>query len=286
MNDHKAWCLIGFPDDEGVNNVGGRIGASKGPGIFREMFGKINGRQEVRSCMEDFDNIPFHLSSLEEKHRQAIDMLRENQARYGFSVLVGGGHDYVYCQLKGIHQAYPDKIIGCINIDPHFDMREPKQKFSSGSPFYVALEEGIIKGGHLIEFGIQLHSNAPELWDFAARQGVHTILFEELRHGKAAEKFDRALEELNTVCDLIIISLDMDSIAAPYAPGVSAPAAEGFTPTDIFEMMGLAGKTDKVCSLGIYELNPNYDIDNRTARLAATSAYYFCSEKLQKAGTI
>jgi formiminoglutamase len=82
--------------------------------------------------------------------------------------------------------------------------------------------------------------------------------------------------------DAIVISLDMDAIQASFAPGVSAPAIEGFQPSEILEMMLIAARDPKMVSLGIYELNPEFDVDDRTARLAATAAFHLLDERLRR----
>ena len=275
------WCLLGFPDDEGVKNVGGRIGAAKGPRVFREFFQKINGRTDVKKDMMDLDDVVWRIDKLDEKHESAIEAVEENQCLYDFSIIVGGGHDYSYCHLKGIRNSYKNKVIGCINIDPHFDMRKPDPEITSGSPFYMALKEGVIKGQNFVSFGIQPHSNGPALWKFADKNKVRTVLFEELRNGKSVELFRECLEDLALNCDVVVVSLDMDAFTAPFAPGVSAPAIEGFTPSDVMEFIKIAAGEEKVKSLGIFELNPNYDVDNRTAKLAAGIAYYFAEGKIK-----
>jgi formiminoglutamase len=154
--------------------------------------------------------------------------------------------------------------------------------FTSGSPFNVALTERIIEGKHLVEFGIQEHCNAPELWDFAKSHGVKTVTFPELREKSVRAVFEETLNTLAENCDVVVVSFDLDSVAGPFAPGVSAPAVEGFTPTEAHQMMEVSGSQDKVISLGIYELNPRFDRDNLTARLAATSCHYFAQSKLEK----
>ena len=274
------WCLLGFADDEGVKNVGGRIGAAKGPRTFREFFYKLNPRNDVISDMTDLEDAVFRIDELEEKHSDAIEAVQQNHPLYDFSIVVGGGHDYSYCHLKGIKNALPKKKIGCINIDPHFDMRKPDPDITSGSPFYLALEEGIIKGRDMVCYGIQPHSNGPALWDFAKKHKVKVIEFNKMRFGKSSTRFKEALRDLAERVDVIVLSVDLDSLSAPFAPGVSAPAVEGFTPSDIMEMIGIASVERKVRSLGIFELNPNYDQDNRTARLAAAIAYYFAAGKI------
>ena len=62
----------------------------------------------------------------------------------------------------------------------------------------------------------------------------------------------------------------MDSCAEAYAPAVSAPSADGFTPRQAIEAAFLAGKQEQVRLFEVVEFNPLYDRDNQTARLAAT----------------
>ena len=110
---------------------------------------------------------------------------------------------------------------------------------------------------------------------------MNLVKFDDLRGGKAVSGFRKALEYLEERTDQIVISLDLDSLQAAFAPGVSAPAPEGFMPSEVMEMLMLAAEKPKVVSLGIYELNPLFDLDDRTARLAAALAYKFASIKLQ-----
>ncbi|MFZ6053110.1 formimidoylglutamase [Halocola ammonii] len=278
----KNWSILGIADDEGVKNVGGRIGAAQGPQSFSTFYNKLKPHFPVNDSLENEIDFDLGTGSLSEKHEAAIEKISSISQSKDFSVIVGGGHDYIYCHLAGVSRAFPDKTIGCINIDPHFDMREPKPKFTSGSPFFVALSEGVIDGKNLIEFGIQEHCNAPELWDFAKSHGVKTVTFPELREKSVKEEFSKVLNELASRCDHLVVSFDLDSVASPFAPGVSAPAVEGFTPTEAHQMMELSGSHDKVKSLGIYELNPRFDRDDVTARLAATSCHYFAQSKLEK----
>lgn len=90
------------------------------------------------------------------------------------------------------------------------------------------------------------------------------------------------MKKLRTRCDAIVISLDLDAASAADAPGTSAPQSEGFSASEIVEMMEIAGADKKVVSLGIFELNPMLDIDERTARLGATAAYHFISRALRR----
>ena len=260
-------------------NVGGRLGAAHGPAAFRKAFKKFKGRDGVLESLAMSADVSPIRSNVEENHRQAADLICQAHKNHGLSVVVGGGHDHGYSHLLGISQALSGGKkalrLGCINIDPHFDLRKPAPLITSGSPFYLALQSGVLDPSRFIEFGIQRQCNAPELWDYAEKRKVETILFEKLRNGKAVSGFSHALKKLSSRCDAVVISLDMDCVETAHAPGVSAPVAEGFTPSEILEIMRIAASQKKVCSLGIFELNPEHDIANRTALLAATAAYQF-----------
>ncbi len=272
-------CLVGIPDDVGVKNVGGRVGAAQGPELFRKYWGKLKGEYDIQANVEDLGDIAIS-DDIQQNHTNTISFLESKLPNYDCSIIIGGGHDHGYTQLSGVNNAFKaDNNLGCINIDPHFDLRKPIPVISSGSPYYLVLDQNIIKGSNFIEFGIQSHCNAKSLWNFAQKHQVDIVQFEHIRN-KAVGIFKAKLDELSKRCDHIVISLDMDVFQASFAPGVSAPAAEGFNPSEVIEMMEIAGQYEQVKSLGIFELNPEFDIDDRTARLAAVCAYHFAQKKL------
>jgi formimidoylglutamase len=287
MAERIKWCLIGIPDHLGVENVGGRVGAASGPFAFNQAFARLRGRDRVReSLAESVDTGPMS-RDIGQNHRRAAEAIRRAHGRVPLSVVIGGGNDHSFTQLLGVRRALELKHskgfrLGCINIDAHFDVRSSKPVVTSGSPFYMAIEEGVLDPKRFIEFGIQRHCNAPELWQYVEKKKIEVVPFESLRHGKAAPAFARALKKLAVRSDAIVVSLDLDAIQSSDAPGVSAPQAEGFSPTDILEMMAIAGREKKVRSLGIFELNPEHDVDSRTARMAATAAWHFISYALKR----
>lgn len=277
------WALLGIPDHEGVRAVGGRIGAASGPKVFREAFAKLNGRLPLHRWMKDFGDVSDVSSDVEKNHRQAIDSVEQAHTLAGLSVIVGGGHDHGYSQLEGVLRSLrknKKKIrLGCINLDAHLDVRKPEPTINSGSPFYLALENKTVAPQDLIEFGIQSHCNGAELQSYIHSKKARVVPFTELRNGKAASAFARVLKPLAARCDAVVLSFDLDAVAAAFAPGVSAPQVEGFSPSDILAIMEIAGRHPKVTSLGIFELNPEFDRDSITAKLAAISAFHFLEGK-------
>ena len=282
MANRIKWCLIGIPDQEGVMNVGGRLGAASGPRAFQRAFARLKGLAPVRESLALKTELQLLKPDVLENHRRAAELIEKTHALHPISVVIGGGHDHGYTHLLGVSRALAGKKIGCINIDAHLDVRKPDPLITSGSPFYLAIESGCLHPSQLIEFGIQSHCNGPELWAYIEKNKIEVIPMERLRHGKAAAAFSQALKKLSASCDAVVISLDLDAAASAFAPGVSAPQADGFSACDFLEMMELAGGDPKVVSLGVFELNPEHDVDGRTSALAATSVWHFIEQALKR----
>jgi formimidoylglutamase len=270
------WSLVSIPDHLGVENVGGRLGAAFGPRAFWEVFSKMSGKTSTKAWLERQHTLAPVSSDIDENHSRAASLVEVATKEADRTVVVGGGHDHGYSQLLGIRQALgPNKRIACINIDAHLDVRKPAPKISSGSPFYLAVENKIIDPRDFVEFGIQAHCNSPELWNYASAKGIEIVEFSQCRNAQAVLNFTHSLVKLASQVDAIVVSLDLDSAAEAFAPGVSAPQAEGFTSSELVQICEVAGSNAKVLSLGLFELNPLHDLNNRTARLAATCADHF-----------
>lgn len=274
-----AW--LGVPDDLGIQHVGGRIGAAQGPSAFRAALLKLRTQTPLPHLARDGGDVGELRGDIEARHRAAAKAVQSLQSQYKKTVVVGGGHDHGYSQLLGVRDALSRKTgfkLGCINVDAHFDLRRPTQEqplITSGSPFFLALERGILKAQHFVEFGIQTQCNRPELWQEARSRRIRTLPMTKLRWGQGARIFKIELAALARKVDAIVVSMDLDAVCAASAPGVSAPQAEGFDPSTWMALAEEAGRHPKVVSLGIFELSPPLDRDDQTAKLAATTAYRF-----------
>ena len=82
-----------------------------------------------------------------------------------------------------------------------------------------------------------------------------------------------AVDDFVSRVDSIYLSLDLDVINQAFAPGVSAPAALGWTPAETLEILQCVISSRTVVCIDIAELNPAFDVDGRTARLAAGLIY-------------
>ncbi len=176
--------MIGIPDHQAVI---GRLGAKEGPGAFRSAFRRLNGKVPVSDQIVDLGDITGLTLNSATNHRLAANPIRDwHRARSGVSsIIVGGGHDHGYSHLLGISEGLgPHLGLGCINIDAHLDVRSSRPKITSGCPFYLAIENGVLKPQNFTEFGIQSHCNGPELWAYVEKKKIRVVPFQKLRAGK------------------------------------------------------------------------------------------------------
>jgi len=71
------------------------------------------------------------------------------------------------------------------------------------------------------------------------------------------------------------VSIDMTSIRRADAPGTTRPGPNGFHGEEVCQLMRYAGISEKVTSIGLYELDPWRDQDQATAQLAAQMVWCF-----------
>ncbi len=122
--------------------------------------------------------------------------------------------------------------------------------------------------------GIQHAGNIRELFETAKQYNTKMILADELHEGqqqRCVDFNDRIIDQN----EVIYLSLCLDVFAAAAAPGVSAPQPLGLQPWHIIPFVRQLAASGKVISYDIVELSPQYDMDQRTAKLAANLIYEF-----------
>jgi len=261
------FVLHGFAVDEGVRRNKGRQGAKEAPDLIRK---NMAGFPVIRPdfSLLDFGNIKCDDGNLENTQNQLAKNVSKVLLKGGKSMVLGGGHEVTYAHYLGLKTAFPEQKIGIINIDAHFDNRQPEEGTgpSSGTGFWQIAQEGEI---HSLHIGIQRNSNTLKLFDTAHHYGMKYILSDELFFENLSSIYQRIDELLENV-DYAYLTICMDVFNASVAPGVSASAYNGiFADATFMHFYRHILKSEKLLALDVAEVNPNYDIQDRTARLAA-----------------
>lgn len=262
------FVLHGFAVDEGVKRNKGRVGAKDAPDVIRK---NISNFPVISPgfTLKDFGNIDCENEDLENAQNKLAEKIKIVLQKGGKSVVFGGGHEVMFPHYSGIKKAFPDKKIGIINIDAHFDNREidPSIGPSSGTGFWQIAQEGDI---HSLHIGIQRNSNTLKLFDTAHEYNMKYILADELFFENLPNLYAKLNEFINQ-SDVVYLTVCMDVFNVSVAPGVSALAYNGiFADAAFMHLFKLILTSDKLIAMDVAEVNPMYDTNEITARLAAS----------------
>lgn len=266
----KDFVLHGFAVDEGVRRNKGRQGAKDAPDVIRKNMANFPVIRPDFSLL-DFGNITCEDGNLENTQNELAKNVSKVLLKGGKSLVLGGGHEVTFGHYRGVKTAFQEQKIGIINFDAHFDNRQPENGVgaSSGTGFWQIAQEGEINSLHI---GIQRNSNTLKLFDTAHQFGMKYILADELFFENLPSIYER-VNELAESVDFLYMTICMDVFNASIAPGVSAAAYNGiFADAAFMHLYRHILRNEKLIALDIAEVNPNLDIQDHTARLAASLA--------------
>lgn len=265
---HGGVLLIGFAVDEGVRRNQGRAGAAAGPGAFRRAASALAAWPEL--ALADAGDVACHELQLEPAQQRYGQLVAGAIQRGALPLGIGGGHEIAFGTYLGVAAACPTGRIGVLNFDAHFDLRRDASA-TSGTPFLQILDHGAERVRYRV-LGISEAANTRALFDRAHDRGVSYVLDEALTLRDLDRQLDQLRGWLNAVQHLYL-SVCLDALPAAVAPGVSAPAARGIALEVLEPLLALAAGSGKLVAADIAELNPGFDVDARTAGVAARLAW-------------
>jgi len=269
-------CLVGLPLDFGTVLEGGRAGAAGAPAAIRRELRRYhktyNLEHNVRLDalrLADAGDLSIRHPDHATNHAHIREQLSQLLRQYPRVVVLGGSHDGSYSTVRGLFDAVGGQSVGGINLDAHADVKDKPDMISSGTPFGKLLREGFLHGPHFTEIGLHSNLNTYEDIDFLHQQQATIVPLTHVQTDGMLLYMSRALSRA-AAASASFVSFDIDGCAEAFAPAVSAPSADGFTPRQATEAAFLAGKKAEVRLFEVVEFNPIFDRDNQTARLAAT----------------
>ncbi len=271
----KKVGILGYAGEEGVIRNQGRLGTLEGPAAIRKMLGSVAYHLPENLPLLDYGDIFTINQDLEGSHEAISQITLDLLKSHHFPVLLGGGHDLAYAHGRGVQNYIAEKgeKLGIINLDAHFDLRPLADgKAHSGSPF-LQLAQEFPDNFNYLALGIQRAANPKSLFHTAEKLNARYLVMEDFRLNNWEYIEEQIIWFLDSV-NKVYLSIDLDGFSSAFAPGVSAPSPMGFNPQIAFKVFELIAKSKKLISLDVVELNPKYDQDNATARLAARAIEY------------
>lgn len=265
-------ALIGFAVDEGVRRNGGRPGAVEGPQAVRKALASLPVLDEP--ALWDAGDVACADGRLEVAQDALAQCVAQAMAQGCTPLVLGGGHEVAWGTFQGIARARTDaQRVLVVNFDAHFDLRMASQA-NSGTPFRQ-IQEWCAANGRAFDyrvFGISRYANTQALFERADALGARYWLDDALQAETDVQAALAALAGDLAQCDGVYLTVDIDVLPGAFAPGVSAPAPFGVPLAYVERLVDAVLASGKLLAADIAELNPAFDRDGLTARVAARLA--------------
>ncbi|MDD4077533.1 MAG: arginase [Bacilli bacterium] len=283
----KNISLIGVPMDLGQIHRG----VECGPGVLRNL-GVIARLQSVNCHIIDCGDIPIKRPFRVEnkgtlKNLETVIEVSETLAKTvdavvmqdRFPLILGGDHSIAIGSLAGISKHY--KNLGVIWFDAHGDLNTNETTLSGnihGMPLAVNLGFGHerltglynywpkVKPENIIIIGVR--SIDPGEEELIRKKRIKVYTMDEIARIGILKVTEEAIQYLKDSTDGVHLSFDLDVLDPAEAPGVSTPVLGGMRFDESRFAMKILAKSNLITSLEVVEINPFFDDENKTARLA------------------
>ncbi|WP_425078515.1 agmatinase [Ruegeria denitrificans] len=260
--------LVGIPWDGGTTN---RPGARHGPRQLRDYSTMIRAMNPVTGVAPfamvncaDLGDVAPNPVDIEDTLDRVTRFYTDLQARNITPLTAGGDHLTTLPVLRALAASGP---VGLIQFDSHTDLFDTYfggHKFTHGTPFRRAVEEGLVDPKRFVQIGIRGTAYNTEDIEWGEAQGIRIIRIEEL--------FDRGIDDvMNEVREIVgmqptYCTFDIDFVDPTYAPGTGTPEIGG---PNSFQAQQVIRRMSGLNLVGadLVEVSPPFDPDGGTAWL-------------------
>lgn len=262
--------LVGVPFDLGVTN---RTGPRHGPRQIRDQssiirrFHRVHGMSPFLAAnCADMGDTPVNPADL----MNAIERIQGFYAslrKLGIVPLSAGGDHLI--SLPILREVGRKEPVGMIHFDSHTDLYDEYfggYKFTHGTPFRRAIEEGVLDPKRTVQIGIRGSMYAADDHAWGLENGIRMVFIEEY--------FEKGPDAIIAEARAIVgdrptyISFDVDGIDPTFTPGTGTPEIGGYTPAEAQRMLrGLKGLN--LVGADVVEVSPPFDPSGGTALVAA-----------------
>src|SRR5712664_1400945 len=264
-------AIVGVPWDGGTTN---RPGPRHGPRQVRDMSSLIKRVHSVTKVspyelcrVADFGDAPVNPIDLDRSLESIRAFFTQIVEARTIPLAIGGDHLSSLPILRAVGKKRP---LGMIHFDAHSDTVDSYfggLKYTHGTPFRRAIEEGLLDPKRVVQIGIRGSTYSADERDWPLQQGMRVITIEEY--------FDLGVDKVIAEARRVVgdgptyVSFDVDGLDPAYAPGTGTPEIGGYTPHEAQRMLrGLRGLN--LVGGDVVEVSPPFDMSGNTALVGVT----------------
>jgi len=278
--ENVDFAVIGNPFDTGVSYA---IGTRFGPAAIREMsrrIGKINTSLDRLDVFEylsgiDYGDLLVHPGYIEYSYEAIEEQLAPIFANKVIPIILGGDHSISLPHLRAAAKEYGP--VSLVQFDSHTDTGrspDPRKKYSHGTMFSIAVEEGIVDSYSSIQVGMRGTSIKKNPYQDSRDMGYELLTTDDVRKLEISELCTKIKGRVGD--RPVFLTFDIDFLDPVYAPGTGTPEVGGFTTYEAYQIIrGIAGMN--IIGFDIVEVLPDRDPAYITALNAANITFQVLS---------
>lgn len=267
-------ALVGVPWDGGTTN---RPGARHGPREIRNMSSLVRRFHPTMKVspfdlarVADLGDVSINPINVDDTLARIERAFSDVHAAGAIPLTAGGDHLTTLPIFRAIARSRP---VGMVHFDSHSDTWDTYfggERYTHGTPFRRAIEEGLLDPKHTIQIGIRGSLYKAEDMDYALAAGIRVVTIEEFVELGPERVAELACEVAGT--GPIYISFDVDGLDPAYAPGTGTPEIGGYSTLDAQRMLrGL--RSLNLIGGDVVEVAPPFDQSGNTALVGATMMF-------------
>jgi agmatinase len=270
-------CVVGVPFDGGTTN---RSGARSGPAAIRQASRMlVDGdhpywRLDPSQTVADAGDFEIALGDIPETLR-----LIELQARNFEHLVALGGDNGISLPLLRALRTRHTQPLALIHFDAHVDTWPDNfgQRYAHGSPFFHAINEGLVDPQRTIQIGIR-SPVANAVMDWTLGKGVTIVTAEEVHESGPAAIARRIQAAIGSAP--VYLSFDIDALDPAFAPGTGTPEIGGLASWQAQSILRRCAGL-RFAGMDLVEVAPAYDVAEITALAGATFVWEYLTLNLR-----
>jgi len=266
------YVIAGIPMDIGTTN---RSGARDGPAAIRRASRMLTDGdhpehwvEPARMAVADIGDFALALGDIQ----GSLAAIQSQAGSIRHLIALGGEHGITLPLLRALTQRLA-RGAGLVHFDAHVDTWPDSfgQAYAHGSPFYHAINEGLVDPRRMIQIGIRSPVQK-DVMDWTLSRGVTVLTAQDVHASGPAAVAARIVDTIGDVpCYL---SFDIDALDPAFAPGTGTPEIGGLAS---WQAQAILRRLKKIRFVGmdVVEVSPSFDVAEITALAAATMVWEY-----------
>ena len=266
------YVIAGIPMDIGTTN---RSGTREGPAAIRRASRMLTDGDHPEHWVEpaamdvsDSGDFALALGDIQ----GSLAAIQAQATGIGHLIALGGEHGITLPLLRALTQRL-GRPVALVHFDAHVDTWPDNfgQAYAHGSPFYHAINEGLVDPHRMIQIGIRSPVQK-DVMDWTLSKGVTVLSAQDVHAAGPVSVAERIAAVVGN--DPAYLSFDIDALDPAFAPGTGTPEIGGLASWQAQAILRRLGGV-RFAGMDVVEVAPAYDVAEITALGAATIVWEY-----------